>query len=207
MENSPYSIYCQNPRIPYYRDTCNQSDLMPVKILEEQYDSDNVCTRKVVIHCCRVCGGFYKQEYRAINYPSGWLDVDEGRDTQDHYYKIEEPYYLNSTSKRVALTLEEARSYGYTGVDFTWTNNRCNFAPQAFDLTCRVADLICLAYRSPEKTSHIDDRIHKCGRCGQFYLFTLIPPYTPSYFKPSSDYFPLELAKIYGYNESENLNL
>lgn len=40
MGNSPYSIYCHNPRNPYYRLTCNRSDLMPVKTLEEQYDMD-----------------------------------------------------------------------------------------------------------------------------------------------------------------------
>ncbi len=54
MENSPYSIYCHNPRISYYRDTCNKSDLIVVTYTLSYFKSP--------------CGRFPLEEARAYGY-------------------------------------------------------------------------------------------------------------------------------------------
>ncbi len=130
MGDTPYSIYCPKPEsfyMTYYTGlACNKSDLIAVKILEERYDSDNVCTEKEVIYRCRVCGGFYKHEYSATYYEDGWMGDDHGWMIDDHYYKIEEPYRgsIGALHEKPPLPLDVARAYGYTGEDYTWKNNR-----------------------------------------------------------------------------------
>lgn len=199
MDDHAYSFYCRTNSW----ERCDNKNLNVVKILKEKFDSDNVCTEKEIICRCGVCGGFYKRRYRAVYYPFGLFDTEEGWDIQDKYFKIEEPGArgLNSTLY-VPLTLEEARSYGYTGEDRTWKNGRCNFPPQNVELTCRAADLKCVAYRSPELTGHNHDKFYKCMRCGEWYLFTILPPYTEALLKPSNERFPIESARTFGYDES-----
>lgn len=203
MENTPYSIYCHNPGNSYFGLTCNKSDLIAVKILEEQYDPDNVCTEKAAIYRCRVCGGFYKHEYSARYSEDGWMGDEDGWIIEDHYYKIEEPYSRSvGSSGKPALPLDEARAYGYTDEDYTWKNNRCNFDLFFVELTCRGIDLQLVAYRAPESKLHRDDKFYQCRRCGQWYLFTILSPYRKALLKPSNECFPVEEAGKFGYDET-----
>lgn len=207
MENTPYSIYCHNPErlyMPYYSGlACNKSDLIAVKILEEEYDSDNVCTKKEVIYRCRVCGGFYKHEYRAMYYEDGWMGDDHGWMVDNHYYKIEEPYSgsIGALHEQSPLPLDVARAYGYTGEDYTWKNNRCNFASYYGELTCRPMDLRRVACRESEARRHNCDRFHQCRRCGQWYLEKILPNH--KVLKPSNELFPVEEARAFGYDETK----
>ncbi len=202
MEDTSYSIYCQNSS--YYGSTCRLDDLMVVKIFRETYDSENVCTEREVICKCSVCGGFYKRRYSATYYHSALFDTEEGWSVTDDYFKIEQPLWsgLNS-SGAIPLTIEEARSFGYTGEDYTWKNGRCNFNRQNVELTCRARDLKFIAYRSPELKAHNHDKFYECRRCGQWYLFKILPPYTEALLKPSNELFPLEEARTFGYDETE----
>ncbi|MCY7347495.1 MAG: hypothetical protein LH614_14925 [Pyrinomonadaceae bacterium] len=202
MENTPYSIYCRNRGNSYFGLICNKSDLIAVKILEEQYDSDNVCTEKAAICRCRVCGGFYKHEYSARYSEDGWMGDEHGWIIEDRYHKIEEPYsHSVGSSVKPALPLDEARAYGYTGEDFTWKNNRCNFALFYGELTCRGMDLQLVAYRESEARPHNCDKFYQCRRCGQWYLLTILPLY--KILKPSNEHFPIEEAGKFGYDETK----
>ena len=202
MENTPYSIYCHIPGSHYSRLICNKSDLIAVKILEEEYDSDNVCTEKAAIYRCRVCGGFYKHEYSAKYTEDGWMGDDHGWIIEDSYYKVEEPYSRSvGSAGKPALPLDEARAYGYTGEDFTWKSNRCNFDLLYGELTCRGIDLQLVAYRESEATAHNCDKFYQCRRCGQWYLLTILPVY--KILKPSNEHFPVEEARTFGYDETK----
>ena len=202
MENSPYSIYCSNRGDPYFGLDCNESDLIVVKILEERYDSDNVCTEKEVIYRCRVCGGFYKHEYSARYSEDGWMGNDHGWMIENHYYKIEEPYSGSiGSTRKPALPLDEARAYGYTGEDYTWKNDRCNFDLCYGELTCRPMDLRLVAYRESEARAHNCDKFYQCRRCGQWYLETILP--VRKILKPSNEHFPVEEAGTFGYDETK----
>lgn len=198
MEDHAYSFYCKTNSW----ERCEDKNLIVVKILKEEFDSDNVCTEREIIYRCHACGGFYKRRYRAIYYPVGLFDTEEGWDIEDKYFKIEEPGSrgLRSTLY-VPFTLGEARSYGYAGADHTWKNGRCNFQSQNVELTCRAADLRFIAYRSPELNEHNHDKFYKCDRCGEWYLFKILPPYTEALLKPSNEHFPIESARAFGYYE------
>lgn len=196
METDAFSFYCKKN----YWERCDLSDLIVVKILEEEFDDEGECTTREIIYKCAVCGGFYKQEYRATYSEDGWMGDEDGWVIQDLYFKIEEQV---GSSGIPALPLDEARAYGYTGEDHTWKNNRCNFNLLKVELTCRGIDLQFVAYRSPESRAHNSDKFYKCRRCGQWYLFKILPPYKEAFLKPSNEHFPVEEARKFGYDKTK----
>lgn len=202
MADDAFSFYCKKE----VWNRCDESNLIVVKTLVETFDAQGECTARIVIYKCAVCGGFYKRQYSATYYDAFQFDTDEGWSITDKYFKIEQPLWsgLGSTGAP-PLSLEEARFYGYTGADHTWKNNRCNFNVQNVELTCRAIDLQFVAYRSPESKTHVSDRFYKCRRCGEWYFFKLLYPYTEALLKPSNELFPLEEAKQFGYDAAENL--
>jgi hypothetical protein len=202
MDDHAYSFYCKDK----YWQRCIDEDLEVVEVLHETYDEDGSLAQKEAIYRCRKCGGFYKQRYRAIYYPSHLFDTEEGWDISNDYFRIDEPMWktLNSTLD-VPFPLYEARRYGYTGEDRSWKNGRCNFPEQNVELTCRAADLQFVAYRTPELRSPISDKFYKCRRCGEWYWFRILPPYTEALHKPTHEFFPLEDARAFGYEEKKDL--
>ena len=203
MHDDAFSFYCKNNS--YYGSTCKIDDLIVVKTLIDKYDEEGNCTEKEVIYKCAVCGGFYKRRYSATYYSGYEFDTEEGWSITDKYFKIEQPLWSGlGSSGKPPLTLEEARSYGYAGADRTWKNNRCNFPVQNVELTCRAIDLQFVAYRSPESKTPTSDRFYKCRRCGEWYFFTLLHPFTEALLKPSNELFPSEEAAKFGYDETVN---
>jgi len=202
MADDAFSFYCQNRS--NLGSTCALDDLIVVKTLVETFDENGECTEHAVIYKCAVCGGFYKRQYRAIYYSCFEFDTDEGWSITDDYYKIEQPLWRGiGSSGKPPLPLEEARFYGYTGKDHTWKNNRCNFPPESGELTCRGADVKLVAYRSPESGTQTSDKFYKCMRCGEWYFYTAVAPYTRTTLKSSSGLFPIDEAKKFGYDETE----
>lgn len=199
MNGDAYSFYCKKNSW----ERCAAADLIVVKILVEKHNADGELTEKVAIYRCRVCGGFYKQKYSAIYYHPYHFDTEEGWSVTDKYFKIEAPLWsgLNSSGE-IPLTIEEARGFGYTGADLTWKNGRCNFEAQNVELTCRARDLRMVAYLSPESNHHNSEKFYKCLRCGEWYFFKVLPPYTEALLKPSNELFPIEAARVFGYEEN-----
>jgi len=202
MEDHAYSFYCKDK----HWQRCDDENLEVVKVLDESFYDDGELARKIAIHRCRVCGGFYKQQYRAIYNPHGLFDTEEGWDITNDYFRIEEPRWktLNSTLD-VPLTIHEARSFGYTGEDHSWKNGRCNFPVQNVELTCRGAGLQFVADATPDAWDHLRNKLYKCKRCGEWYLFTPLPPYPQGLFKSSNELFPLDDARFHGYEEKNDL--
>ena len=201
MSDHAYSFYCKEN----YWQRCDEENLEVVEVLFEEWDTGGDLTRKEVIWRCRQCGGFYKQQYRATYYPSHLFDTEEGWDITNNYFRIEEPRYKTPGSTLdVPLKLDEARKYGYAGEDRTWKNGRCNFPAQNVELTCRAGDLGFVADAgAPNAWDHLRNKLYRCRRCGEWYLFTPLPPHPQGFFKPSNELFPLETARAYGYEEQE----
>lgn len=201
MSDDAYSFYCKKKTW----ERCKSSNLIVVKTLIDKYDEEGNCTEKEVIYKCAVCGGFYKRQYDATFYDYRYFDNGgDGWSITDKCFKIEQPLWFGiGSSGKPPLTLEEARFYGYAGKNHTWKNNRCNFPAQNVELTCRAIDLSFVAYRSPESKTHISDRFFKCRRCGEWYFFKLLQPYTEALLKPSNEIFPVEEARKFGYDETE----
>ncbi len=204
MSGDAYSFYCKKK----FWERCETADLIVVKIFVEDHDSDGELTDKEAIYRCRVCGGFFKQQYSAIYYPSGFFDTEEGWSITDKYFKIEAPLWNGLGSRGdIPLTIAEARLYGYAGEDLSWKNGRCNFNLQQVELTCRARDLQFVAYLSPESNRHNSERFYKCHRCGQWYFFKILPVYTEALLKPSNEHFPLDAARAFGYEENVEIQL
>lgn len=202
MNGDAFSFYCKNNS--YYGSTCKLDDLIVVKTLVETFDENGECTGREVIYKCAVCGGFYKRQYSATYYSGFEFDTDEGWSITDKYFKIEQPLWRGiGSSGKPPLSLEEARFYGYTGADYTWKNNRCSFSSESGELSCRGVDVKFVAYRSPDSKTHISDKFYKCMRCGEWYFYTTIAPYTRTIVKSSSELFPIEEAKKFGYDAAE----
>lgn len=200
MNDDAFSFYCKNS----YGSMCKNSDLVVVKTLVEKFDDNGECTEREVIYKCAVCGGFYKRKYDATYYNGFEFDTDEGWSITDKYFKIEQPLWSGlGSSGKPPLTLDEARAYGYAGEDYTWKNGRCNFNVQNVEMTCRAIDLQFIAYRSPESKTHISDRFFKCLRCGEWYMFKLLEPYTEALLKPTNELFPVGEAKKFGYDAAQ----
>jgi hypothetical protein len=198
MEEHAYSGYCSDK----YWQRCADENLEVVKVLDERFDGDGTLEHKDTIRRCRVCGGFYKQQYRAIYNHSWVFDAEEGWEITDNYFRIEEPCWkaFNSTLA-VPLTIREAREYGYTGEDRSWKNGRCNFPAQNVELTCRAGDLEFVADVTPAAWDHLKNKLYKCRRCGEWYLYTALPPNPQGLFKASNELFPHAVARLYGYGE------
>lgn len=202
MSDDAFSFYCKNNS--YYGSTCKIDDLIVVKTLIDKYDEEGNCTEKQVIYKCAVCGGFYKRQYDATYYSGYEFDTDEGWSITDKYFKIEQPLWSGiGSSGKPPLTLEEARAYGYTGKDYTWKDNRCNFPSESGELSCRGVDVKFVAYRSPASKTHISDKFYKCMRCGEWYFYTTIAPYERTILKSSNALFPVEEAEKFGYDAAE----
>lgn len=202
MSGDAFSFYCKNGN--WHGSTCRSDDLIVVKTLIDKYDEEDNCTEKEVIYKCAVCGGFYKRKYSATYYSGYEFDTDEGWSITEKYFKIEQPLWSGiGSSGKPPLTLGEARFYGYTGEDYTWKNNRCNFPSESGELSCRGVDVKFVAYRSPESRTHISDKFYKCMRCGEWYFYTTIAPYERTILKFSNALFPVEEAKKFGYDETE----
>ena len=202
MEDHAYSFYCKD------KEWQRCDDLEVVEVLTESFDADGELSEKQAIYRCRKCGGFYKQQYRATYYPSHLFDTEEGWDITDKYFKIEEPRWKAPASTLdVPLTIGEARKYGYAGKDHTWKNGRCNFPAQNMELTCRAGDLQFVADATPNAWDHLRNKLYKCRRCGEWYYFTPLPPFPQGFFKPTNELFPLETARLYGYEADKVFNL
>lgn len=202
MNDDAFSFYCKNNS--WYGSTCKIDDLIVVKTLVEKFDEDGECTDREIIYKCAVCGGFYRRKYDATYYDGYQFDTDEGWSITDKYFKIEQPLWSGiGSSGKPPLTLEEARFYGYAGKDHTWKNGRCNFPSESGELSCRGVDVKLVAYRSPESKTHISDKFYKCMRCGEWYFYTTIAPYTRTILKSSNELFPVEEARKFGYDRTE----
>lgn len=199
MTDDAYSFYCQRP----YGSMCRSEDLIVVKTLIEKFDDDGECTERIVIYKCKVCGGFYKRQYDATYYDYPYFDNGgAGWSVTDKYFKIEQPLWSGiGSSGKPPLTIEEARFYGYAGKDYSWKNYRCNFPPEDGELTCRGVDVQFVAYRSPESKTNSSDKFYKCLRCGEWFFYTTIEPYTGKFLKSSNELFPIKEAKICGYKD------
>jgi hypothetical protein len=199
MSDHAYSFYCRSED----GRRCANEDLDVVQVFHEKYDEDGILTHQEVLYRCRVCGGFYKRLYRAVYYPHGLFDTEEGWSVEDKHYRIEEPIWrtVNSVLK-VPLTFRQVRKYGYTGENRSWKDGRCNFPVEDVELTCRGAELQFVAYHTFEEPDHLRDRFYKCRRCGQWYFFKILPPYVRAFLKPSNELFPLEAARFQGYDEN-----
>lgn len=199
MEDHAYSLYCKKNS---WECCSSRKDLIEVKVLAEEHDADGELTEKVAIYCCPVCGGFYKRQYRATYYSAYQFDTEEGWSVTDKYFKIEAPLWRGLDSRgEIPLTIDEARAFGYAGPDLTWQNGRCNFDAEYVEATCRARDLRLVAYLSPASKRHNSERFYKCRRCGEWYFFKILPPYTEALLKPSNEFFPLDAARGFGYAE------
>jgi hypothetical protein len=203
MSDHAYSFYCNDK----YWQRCDEENLEVVKVLEERFYDDGDLAHKITIHRCRVCGGFYKQQYRAIYNSSHLFDTEEGWDITNDYFRIEEPRWKTMGSTLdVPLPIHEAREFGYTGEDHSLKNGRCNFPVQNVELTCRAADLQFVADVTPGAWEHLKEKLYKCKRCGEWYFFKILPPYTEALLKPSNELFPLDTARLYGYATGKEFN-
>lgn len=202
MSDDAFSFYCKHNS--HYGSTCKLDDLIAVETLSEKFDKDGECTERIVIYKCAVCGGFYKRQYSAVYYHPYNFDTEEGWSITDKYFKIEQPLWRGiGSSGKPPLPLEEARFYGYAGKDHTWKNNCCNFPSESGELSCRGVDVKLVAYRTPESNMQTSDKFYKCMRCGEWYFYTTVAPYTRKLLKSSNELFPIEEAKFYGYQENK----
>lgn len=200
MEDHAYSFYCKDK----HWQRCNYEDLEIVKVLHEKHE-DGELADKEAIYRCRQCSGFYKQIYQATYYQRGF-DTDEGWVISDDYFRVDEPRWKTLNSKLdVPFPLHEARRWGYTGEDHSWKNGRCNFPVQNVELTCRGAELQFVADITHDAWDHLKNKLYKCRRCGEWYLFTPLPPYPQGLLKPTNELFPLDAARSYGYDEKNEL--
>lgn len=196
MSDHAYSFYCRDES--WQR--CDEADLEVVEVIFESFDKDGSLSEKQAVYRCRKCGGFYKQFYRATYYPSHLFDTEEGWSITDDYFRIEEPRWKTlHSSLDVPFPLTEAREKGYAGEDRTWKNGRCNFPAQNVELTCRAADLQFVADVSENPWDHLRNKLYKCRRCGEWYFYTPLSPFPQGLFKPSNELFPIETARLYGY--------
>lgn len=196
MEGHAYSHYCRHP----YSQYCNYSDLEELVVLNDYQSESGDVKEKTAICRCRVCGGFYKYISDEMYFPHGLFDTDEGWSRTWKYFKIDEPRRNTlGSALDVPFTIDEARKYGYTGEVYSWKNGRCNFPVQNYELTCRAGDLEFVAKVTKEAWAHLENKLYKCRRCGEWYFYTPLPPHPKGLFKPSNELFPVDFAKAHGF--------
>ena len=148
-----------------------------------------------MIYRCKSCGGLYKYVYSAV-YETRNFDSEEGWNTLvDHYYKVEE-----AGISGIPFSIDEARTYGYTGRDFTMSGGRCGYGRQANGLTCRFSNLFEVA--TIDKATWIK----RCVKCGQIYKQVREPSmnrfYKPGDLSAGTIVFTLQEAIDHGFHEN-----
>jgi hypothetical protein len=137
---------------------CDEATLALVRSVRDE--SAPGVQAEEAIYRCAVCGGLYKH-LRVWEYTQRCFDVDEGWwMAEDRFYPVGE-----LVSGGVPFPIEEARTYGYAGEDFTLLNGRCDYPRQLNGLTCRFSQLALVARPEGECPAEI----RRCRRCGQFY--------------------------------------